>query len=81
MKTYLQINESKIILKASKSHSLCHCIHSFNSVHANYYTAQKAFPEGCATKSVRNTSDMAVGRTVALTCIMSANAPAEVHLM
>lgn len=70
MKTYLQINESKIILKAFKSHSLSRFTHTFKQRPCNY-TIQKAFSEGCATKSIQNSSDMAVGWTVALTCIMS----------
>lgn len=59
MKTYLQINESK---SSSKLSVVTHSVASLEQRPCNY-TIQKAFPEGCATKSIQNSWDMAVGST------------------
>lgn len=63
MKTYLQINESKITLKAFKSHSLSHFIHTFEQRPCKLHNTEgiprglcnkertKQFRYGCGTDS------------------------------
>lgn len=74
MKPYLQINESKSTLEAPERHTLSHTpSHTVSSHAAQYRRHSKRVVQQRAYKTVSN---MAVGWTLALTCIiMNAHTP------